>query len=51
MQTGLIDPAGEEVTDEAKSLSTLGLWFSIAGTIVWGGVYFVLWWIKGSPPW
>jgi hypothetical protein len=50
MQTGLMDSAGEEDTVLAMSLSAHGLWCSIVGMVVWGGVYLVLCWIKGSPP-
>jgi hypothetical protein len=51
MQAGLMDPSGKVVTALAMSLSNPGLGFNIAGTVVWGGVYLVLWWIKGSPWW
>jgi hypothetical protein len=50
IQAGLVDPAGEEVTAQAMSLSTYGLWLSIFGTIVWGGAYLLFAWITGPPP-
>ena len=50
MQAGLMEPYGEGVTASAKSLSTLGLAFNIAGTVVWGGLFIIAWWIQGRPP-
>ena len=50
IQAGRMDPAGEEHTAQAMTLSTLGLRFSIAGTIIWRGAYLLFSWINGSSP-
>ena len=50
MQAGLMDPAGEGDTALAMNLSTIGLRFGIAGTVFWGGLFIVAWWILGRPP-
>jgi hypothetical protein len=50
MRAGLMDPAGEEDTAQAMSLSTYGLWLSIVGTIISGGACLLFSWITGPPP-
>jgi hypothetical protein len=45
MRAGRMDPNGEIVTAQAGYLGNLGLWFSIGGTVVWGGVCMLLSWI------
>ena len=50
MQAGLMDPYGEGVTASAKSLTTFGLAFNIAGMVVWGGLFIIAWWIQGRLP-
>ncbi|HWG44397.1 MAG TPA: hypothetical protein VN688_16585 [Gemmataceae bacterium] len=47
MRAGTMDPAGAVVTTQAENLSRLGLWFSIAGTVVWGGIVLVFSWLIG----
>jgi hypothetical protein len=42
MQAGLMDPAGKGVTFSALTLSINGLWMSILGVVLWGGLP-VLW--------
>ncbi|HEY7311705.1 MAG TPA: hypothetical protein VH643_20250 [Gemmataceae bacterium] len=46
MQAGRMNPYGEGVTASAKNMSTLGLAFSIAGTVVWGGLLLLSWWTQ-----
>jgi hypothetical protein len=51
MRAGLMDPAGEEHTSQARRLSTLGLRFSIVGTFLWGGACLLSAWLdtRSSP--
>jgi hypothetical protein len=50
IRMGLMDPTGEAVTYSAEELSTCGLVYSVAGTVVWGGMILVVWWIPDYPP-
>ena len=38
IRAGLMDPAGEKATAQAVYVSTQGLWCSIIGTVIWGGL-------------
>jgi hypothetical protein len=42
MQAGLMNPYGEGLTKSAMSLSSRGLWCSIVGTVIWGGLALLL---------
>jgi hypothetical protein len=45
MRAGVMDPYGEGVTASAMKMSSSGLVGSIVGTVVWGGLLLVWWWI------
>jgi hypothetical protein len=45
IREGLMDPYGEGVTKTAMNLSSGGLWWSIAGTVIWGGLVLFIQWL------
>lgn len=46
MGAGRMDLAGEGITATALSFSSNGLWFSILGTVFWGGLILLFRWLE-----
>jgi hypothetical protein len=45
IRAGPMDPYGEGLTKSAMNLSSGGLWCSIIGTVVWGGLALFMRWL------
>ena len=42
MQTGLIDPRGKALTQEALRMARFGIWLSTSGILIWGAITVLL---------